>query len=89
MTETELNTLYRVGKYNSNKTRPFILKLRKQSSSKRLLSLRNLKTLHHGREINIYINVDRKKSEMEHFRRLRVELKEKQTEAESKNYNIR
>ena len=68
-TETELNTLYHVGKYNSSKTRPVILKLRSQSTRKRLLSLRNLKTFHHGKEINIYINVDR--TEMEHFRKLK------------------
>ena len=30
LTETELNTLYRVGKYDSIKTRPIILKLRTQ-----------------------------------------------------------
>ena len=78
-----------MSKYNNNKTRPIILKLRTQSSRKRLLSLRNLKTFHHGREINIYINVDRIKSDREHFRILRVELKEKQAEAESRNLNIR
>ena len=67
LTETELNTLYRLSIYNSNKTRQVILKLRSQSVSKRLLSLRNLKPFHHGREINIYINVYRTKSEMDNF----------------------
>ena len=87
--ETELNTLYRIGKYNCNKTRPIILKLLTQSSRKRLLSLRNLKIQHLGKQISIYINIDRTKSEMEHFRKLRFELKQKQAEAESKNLNIR
>ena len=77
LTETEPNTLYSVGKYNSNKTRSIILKQRTQSTRKRSLSLRNLKTFHHGRKINICINFDRTKSEMEHFKRLRVALKEK------------
>ena len=87
--ETELDTIYRIGKYNGNKTRPIILKLLTQSSRKRLLSLRNLKIQHLGKQISIYINIDRTKSEMEHFRKLRFELKQKQAEAESKNLNIR
>ena len=87
--ETELDTIYRIGKYNGNKTRPIILKLLTQSSRKRLLSLKNLKIQHLGKQISIYINIDRTKSEMEHFRKLRFELKQKQAEAESKNLNIR
>ena len=78
LNENELNTLYRVGTYKSNKMRPIILKLQNQSSRKRLLSLRNLKIMHEGNEIKIYINIDRTKSEMEHFRQLRDELKQKQ-----------
>ena len=89
ITENELNTLYRIGKYNCNKSRPIILKLLTQSSRKRLLSLRNLKVQHLGQQISIYINIDRTKSEMEDYRKLRFELKQKQAEAESKNLNIR
>ena len=65
------------------------MKLLTQSSRKRLLSLKNLKIQHLGKQISIYINIDRTKSEMEHFRKLRFELKQKQAEAESKNLNIR
>ena len=54
--ETELDTIYRIGKYNGNKTRPIILKLLTQSSRKRLLSLKNLKIQHLGKQISIYIN---------------------------------
>ena len=45
--------------------------------------------MHKGSETNIYINIDRTKSEMENFRKLRDELKQKQAEAESRNLNIR
>ena len=44
--------------------------------------------MHEGRKNNIYINIDRTKSEMENFRKLRDELKQKQAEAESRNFNI-
>ena len=72
--ETELNTLYRIGKYNCNKTRPIILKLLTQSSRKRLLGLRSLSLQHQGKQIGIYINIDRTKLEMDHFKKMRFEL---------------
>lgn len=87
--ETELDTLYRIGKYNCNKTRPIILKLLTQSSRKRLLGLRNLNLQHEGKQLSIYINIDRTKLELEHFKKLRIELKKRQDEAVSKNLNIR
>ena len=43
--------------------------------------------MHEGRETNIYINIDRIKSETENFRKLRDELKQKQEEII--NLNIR
>ena len=85
--KTELNILYLVGKYNSNKTRLIILKLKIQYTKKRMLSRRNLKTFHYGRKTNIYINADRTTSK--NLRRLKVELKEKRVEAQSKILDIR
>ena len=61
-----------------------MLKLRTKATIKRLLSLRTLITFHHGREIIMYFNF-----EIENFTRLRVEVKEKQAEAEIRNFNIR
>ena len=66
-----------------------MLKLRTKSTIKRLLSLRTFITFHHGREINMYLNFDRTKSEIENYTRLRVEVKEKQAEAVIRNFNIR
>ena len=85
--KTELNILYLVGKYNSNKTRLIILKLKIQYTKKRMLSRRNLKTFNYGRKTNIYINADRTTSK--NLRRLKVELKEKRVEAQSKILDIR
>ena len=64
--ENELNTIYGMGVYKNGKTRPIILKLQNQlSKKKRLHNLRNFKTMHNEKEINIYISTDKTKSELE------------------------
>ena len=78
LNETELSILYRVSKYNSSKTRLIFSKLISKSTRKRLLNTDSEKPYNnYESETNKYINIYRKKSEIEHFRRLRVELKKK------------
>ena len=86
--ENELNTIYLVGVYKNCKTRPTIVKLHNQMSRKRLINLKNLKSMHNEKEINIYINTDETKSELETFKHLREELKQKRREADKKNLKI-
>ena len=50
---------------------PIILKLQNQMSRNRLLNLRNLKTMHNEKEIQIYINTDKTKSELETHKKIR------------------
>ena len=57
-------------------------------SRKRLINLKNLKSMHNEKEINIYINTDETKSELETFKHLREELKQKRREADKKNLKI-
>ena len=51
---------------------------------KKLLDLRNLNLQHEGKQISIYINIDRTKLEVEHFKNWDLNWKEKQEEAVSR-----
>ena len=85
----ELKSLYRVGKIANNTNGLIIIKLNDVASKHRLLKLRNLKVMNNERETNAYFNPDRTILELESFRILEKEVKQRQAIADKKNLNVK